>query len=315
MHQAAFRTFRIRWFVLPALTGLAALGIIGSGSGQWLDDAAASSAQDGVLEGHVSVGKTAKHRAGRRCHARGRRATAARRRACRRKTQPELPAVGPTMVTPSSLESTDDPPSTDDHPAESPTAPSDVTPRCDLIEGDCSIYSDAFWELQARYEAFELDTGVYPVPPACMEAGAEGKPVACAQVITYLYPDGTVGGAPWVVDPEAPGGWRFWEPDPPIEDESPPGVTPRCELVSGDCSIYSDLFWELQAKYQRFEIATGVYPNPPGCMEAWENGEPIFCIMAIAYLYPDGTIGISGWFIDPCSPKGWRFWEPDPPSC
>lgn len=313
MHQAALRTFCIRWFVLPALTMLAVLGLAGTSSGKSLADATASSAQNGALKAHVSVGKTAMRRTGRQCRAKGKRATAARPRACRR-TQTQLPAVaGPTMVTTSSPESNDDPPS--GNPADSPADSPGVTPRCDLVEGDCGIYSDAFWELQAKYEAFELDTGVYPMPPACMEAAAEGKSVGCAQVITYLYPDGTVGSSPWVVDPEASGGWRFWEPEPPAEDDPPPGVTPRCELVPGDCSIYSDQFWELQAKYQRFEIATAVYPYPPGCMEAWENGEPISCIAALAFLYPDGTIGTSHWFIDPCSPKGWRFWEPDPPSC
>jgi hypothetical protein len=84
------------------------------------------------------------------------------------------------------------------------------------VVGDCSIYSDLFWLLQDRYERFEIGTGVYPMPPDCMEMGTEGKPVGCPQVITYLYPDGTLGAAPWVVDPCAPGGWRLWEPEPPV---------------------------------------------------------------------------------------------------
>lgn len=102
-------------------------------------------------------------------------------------------------------------------------------------------------------------------------------------------------------------------PPPPPESEEPPAVTPRCELVEGDCSIYSDKFWELLAKYERFEIAPGVYPYPPSCMEAWEANEPIFCIAALAFLYPDGTIGIGHWVVDPCAPNGWSLMGPEPP--
>lgn len=89
------------------------------------------------------------------------------------------------------------------------------------------------------------------------------------------------------------------EPDPPLPPkESPykegppplPSPTPRCDLVEGDCSIYSDKFWELLAKYKRFEIGTGVYPMPPGCMEAQEAGKPVSCIQVIVYLQPDGTL-------------------------
>ena len=102
---------------------------------------------------------------------------------------------------------------------------------------------------------------------------------------------------------------------PPPKEDPPPSVTPRCELVPGDCGIYSDQFWILLAKYERFEIDTGVYPMPPSCMEAGEKGLPVGCIQAIVYLYPDGTLGSSSWVVDPCAPKGWRFWEPDPPTC
>lgn len=225
-----------------------------------------------------------------------------------------MPVVtGPASTAPHLLESRPDP--SFGTPSDPSADPPGVTPRCDLVQGNCSIYSDEFWKLQARYEAFELDTGVYPMPPSCMAASAEGNPVGCVQAVTYLYPDGTVGGSSWVVDPDAQGGWRFWEPDPPADDDPPPGATPRCELVPGDCSIYSIAFWELQAKYERFEIATGVYPYPVACMEAWENGKAIGCITVITNLYPDGTIGAPSWVIDPCSPKGWRFWEPNPPSC
>lgn len=102
--------------------------------------------------------------------------------------------------------------------------------------------------------------------------------------------------------------------EPPGEDP-PPSVTPRCELVPGDCSIYSDRFWILLAKYERFEIDTGVYPMPPECMEAGEKNPSVVCTLAIVFLYPDGTMGSSSWVVDPCAPNGWRFWEPDPPTC
>jgi len=199
------------------------------------------------------------------------------------------------------------PPESTDLP---PTLP--VTPNCERVEGDCDIYSDTFWELLARYERFEIDVGVYPMPPECMEAEAEGRPVVCIQVVTFLYPDGTLGGQAWVIDPEAPGGWRFWEPP---EEEAEEVVDRRCELVTGDCSIYSDTFWELLARYERFEIDVGVYPMPPECMEAAEGGGAILCAQVISYLYPDGTTGSASWVVDPCAPDGWRFWEPNPPSC
>lgn len=101
---------------------------------------------------------------------------------------------------------------------------------------------------------------------------------------------------------------------PPKEKSPLPLPIPRCELVPSPCSIYSDKFWELLAKYKRFEIGTGVYPYPPECMEAQEAGLPVGCLTVIAVLRPDGTIG-GGWMIDPCAPNGWRNWEPDPPPC
>ena len=90
---------------------------------------------------------------------------------------------------------------------------------------------------------------------------------------------------------------------------------PRCDLVEGDCSIYSDNYWKLRAKYERFEIGAGVYPYHPECMEAWENGERILCPAVIVFLYPDGTLGSSHWVVDPCAPQGWRILGSDPPSC
>lgn len=80
-------------------------------------------------------------------------------------------------------------------------------PRCEIIEkGDCVIYTVDFWRVQAHYEEFESATGVYPYPPACMKAGG-----GCPAVETYLYPDGTIGEAPWVVDPNEPKGWRLYD--------------------------------------------------------------------------------------------------------
>ncbi|HEX8689655.1 MAG TPA: hypothetical protein VF729_05375, partial [Solirubrobacterales bacterium] len=104
-------------------------------------------------------------------------------------------------------------------------------------------------------------------------------------------------------------------PVEPPEEDPPPSVTRRCELVPGDCAIYSDEFWILLAKYERFEIGTGVYPMHPGCMEAGEKNPSVGCAQAIVYLYPDGTLGFSSWVVDPCAPNGWRLWEPDPPTC
>ena len=102
---------------------------------------------------------------------------------------------------------------------------------------------------------------------------------------------------------------------PPEPSVDPPRVPPRCDLVEGDCSIYSDRYWKLREKYERFEFEPGVYPYHPSCMEAVESGEPVGCPAAIVFLYPDGTLGSSHWVIDPCAPGGWRLEGSDPPSC
>ena len=84
--------------------------------------------------------------------------------------------------------------------------------RCELVEGECLIYTDDFWRLQHALEPFEIDIGVYPEPPLWMKAAAEDRADACGQVVSHLYPDGTLGDEPWVLDPNAPNGWRlFWE--------------------------------------------------------------------------------------------------------
>lgn len=54
--------------------------------------------------------------------------------------------------------------------------------------------------------------------------------------------------------------------------------------------VYTAKYWELRAKYERFEIGPGVYPYHPECMEAWEREEPIICAAVIVFLYPDGTL-------------------------
>ena len=85
-----------------------------------------------------------------------------------------------------------------------------IEPRCELVEGECLIYSNEFWRLQAALEPFEIDTGEYPEPPFCMKAVAEGESLVCPQAISYLYPDGTLGEAPWVLDAADPKGWRLF---------------------------------------------------------------------------------------------------------
>lgn len=115
--------------------------------------------------------------------------------------------------------------------------------------------------------------------PAIVEPVAE-MPVVTTSSSAAAAPDAPVE----TPEPHPPLGPKE---TPPIGDPSP---MPRCELVEGDCSIYSDKFWELLAKYRRFEIDTGVYPMPPGCMEAQEAGKPVSCIQVITYLQPDGTL-------------------------
>ena len=85
-----------------------------------------------------------------------------------------------------------------------------IEPRCELVNGDCLIYSAEFWRLQEALSPFETETAVYPEPPFCMKAVAEGGSDICQQVISYLYPDGTLGEAPWVLDPDDPKGWRLF---------------------------------------------------------------------------------------------------------
>jgi hypothetical protein len=85
-------------------------------------------------------------------------------------------------------------------------------PRCEIIEkGDCLIYTVDFWRVQAYYEEFESATGVYGSHPACMKAAKEKEGVGCTAAEAYLYPDGTIGEAPWVVDPSEPKGWDFYD--------------------------------------------------------------------------------------------------------
>lgn len=207
-------------------------------------------------------------------------------------------------------------------------------PSCEDLPGDdCSIYSDKFWELLAKYRSFEAkwasEPGVYPEPPNCTETGG-----VCPQVVTYLYPDGTLGGESWVIDECLSKGWRLYG-DPPGSCEppekgpggpggpkgpgGPAGPLPSCdELPGDDCSIYSDKFWELLAKYSRFEphwaSQPGEYPEPPDCMEAQETG-PVMCPQVVTLLYPDGTLGGSPWVPDPCAPKGWRFYGEEQATC
>lgn len=103
------------------------------------------------------------------------------------------------------------------------------------------------------------------------------------------------------------------DPEPPTDPDPPTDDGRDCELVRGDCDIYSELFWEMRARYERFEapwLGIGVYPYPPNCMEAAERaaeqgGEAVGCVTAIAFLYPDGTVGLGHWVIDPESPAGW----------
>ena len=85
-----------------------------------------------------------------------------------------------------------------------------IEPRCELVKGDCLIYSDEFWRLQLALEQFETETGVYPEPPFCMKSVAEGEAGLCPAVVSYLYPDGTLGEEPWVLDAGEPKGWRLF---------------------------------------------------------------------------------------------------------
>lgn len=242
MHWRVATTRRARWFILPALL-LAAFIPASASLGKSPASDAATGVPSGSFKAHILSGDVAKprRRTSRPCHGSGKRVTAAWRRSCRRKlrrhrearrrraaahrnAQAQAPTVSvPSAAVPTTTPSPEDsgdppvtnppePPSSD--PPTSPDPPG-VTPHCDLVEGDCSIYSDLFWEMQAKYERFEIATGVYPYPPQCMEAWEKGLPVGCVTAIAFLYPDGTIGLAHWVVDPCAPDGWRLMEPDPP----------------------------------------------------------------------------------------------------
>lgn len=392
MQRAVLKGHRFKWIVfLLAFTAMAPLVLPGVSPGRSHTDSGASAA---TPDSPAST---------RHCRNKTRYTTASRRRACRRNVRRRREAERRRVAsdrqaedeTPSGLPGVSSPASvtaTAGDPEGSETAA--VTPRCELVEGDCGIYSDEFWGLLAKYERFEIATGVYPQHPPCMEAWERGIPIVCATVVVYLYPDGMFGIDPWVVDPEAPGGWRLWVPDDPpsaaedavtvSEDSGPgaidvlandpdsdggpksidsvtqpghgtvqitgggtglsyepdaeycnepggepeefeytlaPGGSAASVAVTVSCVhdpvavVYSSKYWELLAKYKRFEIAPGVYPYHPFCMEAWERGQSVFCISVIVYLYPDGTLGGSSWMVDPCAPEGWRFWEPNPPPC
>lgn len=88
--------------------------------------------------------------------------------------------------------------------------PGVLRPQCDLVQGDCLIYSTDYWRLREAFKPFEIGAGAYPEPPFCMKAAMEGEGGLCPQVMSYLYPDGTVGDAPWELDPNEPAGWRLY---------------------------------------------------------------------------------------------------------
>lgn len=127
-------------------------------------------------------------------------------------------------------------------------------------------------------------------------------------------PSGPLTAAPPVEAP-APPQEVAEPPDPRDPPEEIPEIGLSCEPEASECSIYSDKYWELLAKYERFEIAPGVYPYPPECMEAWEAGLRVFCATVITYLYPDGTIGSGAWAVDPCALKGWRLLSEEAAHC
>src|SRR5262245_21485424 len=84
----------------------------------------------------------------------------------------------------------------------------------------------------------------------------------------------------------------------------------KCELVvRGPCDIYTDKFWEMQAKYADKESGFAEYPVSPECDQV--------CAAVEYYLYPDGTLGSTVWAVDPCAPAGWRllYWPYDGPTC
>jgi hypothetical protein len=225
VHDAPLR-FRSRWLILASLVTLPGL-ILSAGPPESFAGAGVSKA--GAAKERGWVAGVAKRRAGLHCGSKRRRASGSRRRACRRanrgrgEARRRRAAARRRATARREVASAERPqPSGAFSPGQTASAedPPIVVPRCELVEGDCYIYSDAFWLLLARYERFEAATGVYPMPPECMEAVAEERADVCPQVITYLYPDGTLGSAPWVVDPCAPGGWRLWESGAPVCDAS-----------------------------------------------------------------------------------------------
>lgn len=81
-------------------------------------------------------------------------------------------------------------------------------PQCEVVQGDCAMYSVDFWRAHAIFEEYEIDLGVYPEPPICMRAVQEGEGGACPQVISFLYPNGELGEVAWSLSADAKG-WRI----------------------------------------------------------------------------------------------------------
>jgi len=217
MEKASFRSSRSRLLAVVALAALGAIGLPASSQAKSVDRARAEFSLPGNA-GSKSTDASRRSVSRPACKSIRGRTSTSRRRACHRKqrrlreaqphteAQSEQGGAVAAVATPPPSE----PPSTANPPDPTEDTPPKVAPRCDLVEGDCGIYSEEFWRLLAKYEPLELHTGVYPAPPACMEGGG-----GCITAIAYLYPDGTVGIGHWVVDPCSPKGWRFWEPDPP----------------------------------------------------------------------------------------------------
>src|SRR5262245_42654347 len=113
----------------------------------------------------------------------------AQRRLCRAGVSRGFRVAGTTHAAPA--------PTAAPLPAEAPGEKVAPNARCELVVlGPCSIYTEKFWELQAKYEHFENGFAAYPVSPVCAEVGQ-----VCAAVEYYLYPDGTLGSNPWMPDP------------------------------------------------------------------------------------------------------------------
>ena len=199
---------RLAVFVLAVLGAACLLAVFS------VESHGAASASVGKA-GHASA-TTSAARKSQSCSAKRKRASNARKRSCRGKRSSKAndgstaPAPGNKSEGPQA--------STPEKEVTGPKGPVGPEPSCDDLPGDdCSIYSDKFWELLAKYSRFEpnwaSEPGVYPEPPDCMEAQETG-PVMCPQMVTFLYPDGTLGGESWVIDECAPKGWRFYGEDP-----------------------------------------------------------------------------------------------------